>query len=657
MFFSVLARLKIFCSVTLHVTLALFASCTASASAAYPSVPPIAKDGTVVLLENYATVPFSARGGSITNFGPGTNFTDQLSRPNFLVSEPTNAPLSATRFFVPDLNRSLFILDKDTRTFTNYINFQSVFPRFYNAGGFAGGLVTVAFDPEYATNGLFYTVHVERGTGDETPTNANLPALDLAGYTTTPAITAPAPATRPLTYTNVLVEWKDANINNATFEGTAREIMRIAQNDRIHPMGDLLFNPLAKPGDSDYRNLYIAIGDGSAGEYLATRTTPQRLDAVQGKILRITPDLNLRPADELGANGRYRIPTSGPDPNPFVAVSLPNLKKEIFAYGFRNPHRISWDPIANVLLCDDIGLHSYEELNIVHKGGNFGYSEREGTQQLFVGDTSATGFTGDWYDIPFTNDDTLAVAGLAQVVTPLYPVALYSHTNATASGTGEGDAISSGDVYRGSLMPQLIGKYIFGDITTGRIFYCDLNELMATDDGVRTNPATIHEIQIMFDSPYDAPDMGITNRRFFDVVSETYHARGGNNSVFLPGDAAVTALKDRDGVLYGGGRADTRIVTGRDGELYVISKSDGAIRKMTAALSPPYIKSVSVTNGMVNLVWQCAPGRTYRVQYGTNVSDANWTDLPGDVTAANITSSKVSALTDGMRFYRVVQLP
>ena len=60
-------------------------------------------------------------------------------------------------------------------------------------------------------------------------------------------------------------------------------------------------------------------GDGGAGELAgATRTIPQRLDALQGKILRITPDINLRPADELSSNGRYRIPTTGSDPNPFV---------------------------------------------------------------------------------------------------------------------------------------------------------------------------------------------------------------------------------------------------------------------------------------------------------------------------------------------------
>src|SRR5207247_11142660 len=126
--------------------------------------------------------------------------------------------------------------------------------------------------------------------------------------------------------------------------GTAREILRIGFNGVIQPMGDLIFNPLAQPGDADYGNLYLAVGDGSAGETAgAVHTIPQRLDALQGKILRITPDITLRPGDGLGPNGRYRIPTTGRDPNPFVSLRLANLRKEIYAYGFRNPHRMSWE--------------------------------------------------------------------------------------------------------------------------------------------------------------------------------------------------------------------------------------------------------------------------------------------------------------------------
>ena len=181
---------------------------------------------------------------------------------------------------------------------------------------------------------------------------------------------------------SVLVEWTDTNIRNATFEGTARELLRVGY-DRNHPMDDMVFDPLAKPGRDDYGNLYIAVGDGAQGETPGpAHTLPQQFDTLLGKILRITPDINLHPNDMLSANGRYRIPSTGPDPNPFVKVN--GARGEIFAYGLRNPQRMAWDVPTKTMLVNDIGLHYWEEVNIVTKGANYGYAEREGNEQLFV---------------------------------------------------------------------------------------------------------------------------------------------------------------------------------------------------------------------------------------------------------------------------------
>ena len=169
---------------------------------------------------------------------------------------------------------------------------------------------------------------------------------------------------------------------------------------------------------------------------------------------------------------------------------------------------------------------------------------------------------------------------MAGPVVPVYPVAQYSHV--------DGDAISGGFVYRGSLMPQLHGKYIFGDITTARLFYCDLADMIAKADGDRTSQAAVHELQVVFDSPSDTPDAGAVNRRLFDGVSDAYAARGGNapgNSA-LPGSAQVTIGNDPDGVPYGGGRADIRLAQDGDGEIYILSKSDGMIRRLVAVVPP-----------------------------------------------------------------------
>src|SRR5207245_7793530 len=102
----------------------------------------------------------------------------------------------------------------------------------------------------------------------------------------------PARTPGPDAHEAVLIEWTDTNISNSTFEGTARELLRVPAGSRFHPMGDVTFNPTARPGDPDWRVLYVAVGDSAAGEQKTfIRQNPQRLDTLAGKILRIVPDL------------------------------------------------------------------------------------------------------------------------------------------------------------------------------------------------------------------------------------------------------------------------------------------------------------------------------------------------------------------------------
>jgi glucose/sorbosone dehydrogenase len=541
------------------------------------------KDGTTVLLEDYASLPLSSptHGGAT----PGaTDYKIQLGRVTSMRSEPANAPSANSRFFVNDQSSVIYILDKGSKKFTPYLNFAEIFPKFASDLGNTAGIVSFAFDPAYAKNGKFYTVHTEKPDmpGSANPTNARFAAVDLKGYSTTPVVNPPA---GPAHLESVLVEWTDSNIRNASFEGTAREILRTGY-DRNHPMADLVFNPLAKPGDTDYGNLYISIGDGASGETPGpSHTLPQRLDTLVGKILRITPDINLRPKDMLSSSGQYRIPSAGSDPNPFISVA--GARGEIYAYGLRNPHRLQWDAESKTLIADDIGVHYWEEVDLIAKGGNYGYGEREGNEQFFVNDAGKTGSLMT-PPVPFPGNDLLQVEGLKDPVAPIYPVAVYSHR--------EGDSIGNGFVYRGKLMPQLRGKYIFNDMTTGRIFYADFAEMLAAH-GKRNQQAQIHELQIAYKS--SAGGSQPAKRRMFDIIAETYAHRGGTSGPnhVLPGNAGATTRSqdpahsedkvDVDGVSYGGGRADVRMALGGDGELYVLSKSDGMIRKLAAVLTPP----------------------------------------------------------------------
>lgn len=535
--------------------------------AGYPQAPQVHAGDLAVQLDDLAALPLP------------DSLTGRLSRVTAMRFEPGNQSHFASRAFVADLRRYLFILDLPTKVFTTYIDFARVFGRFADGSSYGSGLTSVAFHPEYALNGKLYTVHTEGATRTESlvPSNESLPGLDVSGYMPSDSIDPPDGV---VSKHAVLIEWTDTDLTNTTFEGTAREVLRVGFSNGNHSIADILFNPGAHPGDPDFANLYLAVGDGGAGQQEdQDNAIPQRLDALPGKILRITPDVDLRPDDLLAASGRYRIPSTGGDPNPFVDIELPGRKAEIFAYGLRNPQRMSWDPVSGTLIVADIGLFSWEELNVIHKGRNYGYSQREGPERLFVGGAN-DGHTGGQTTptSPHPEPDALTVAGVPAPVAPRYPAAAYSHH--------DGDAIAGGFVYRGTLIPQLYGTYVFGDITTARVFYVDLDDLLAADDDDRTTLATIRELQILHDDPSDAPDRGVVPTRLFDIVANQYARRGGtaSNGARLPqAGGHLSDADDTHGVPYGGGRADIRFAEDRDGELYILSKSDGMIRQLVAS--------------------------------------------------------------------------
>jgi len=490
-------------------------------------------------IRDYLTMPMT---GSIT----ATGNNGQLARINSMQEEPGGTQ----RLFVNDLNGPLYIINKNSKTPVVYLNFNGrgiqpgLFHRFTYEAGYANGFVGFRFDPDYTTNGKFYTVHIEEPAvaGSPLPDNKNFSGLDTSGYTATPAIQTPGDIQRDA----VLIEWTDSRISNDTFEGTAREVMRLQLNNRIHPMGDLSFNPNAKRGDPEWRVLYVGSGDGGSGEQqTAMRLNPQRLDTMVGKILRIIPDLKEHAeASTVSENGRYRIPND----NPFASTA--GARKEIWAYGLRNPHRLTWD--GNTLIAATVGLHTWESAYIVRKGANYGYPLREGNETLKQDNTTTSLPDQDRVPVQVTDKTT------AGMVSPTYPVLEYPHTKEG------GDAISGGFVYRGSALPILRGKYVFGDITTGRVWYADLAEMIAADDGKPGTLAMLHEMKIRWN--------GETYATMFPIVEAAYQARGGKDPN-LPGSSTVS----------GDGRADIRFAIDAAGELYILSKSDGVIRAVVAA--------------------------------------------------------------------------
>lgn len=499
-------------------------------------------------IKDFAALPIT---GAVDGVG---NSAGLLARVNFLREEPTG---SQKRLFANDLNGSLYLFDKVTKQFSEYLNLngagdrKGLFHRTVIDNLLASGFISFEFDPDYARNGKFYTIHLEDPTlpASPVPDNRHFPALKLDKY----AVTPPIRTFGDTQAESVLMEWTDTNIANTTFEGTARELMRLQYNGRIHPMGDIAFNPTAKRGDPDWRVMYVACGDGGSGEQKTkTRHNPQRLDMLVGKILRIIPDLKEHPASStVSENGRYRIPND----NPFAALS--GARKEIWAYGLRNPHRLTWDvdpsdPKNPHLITLVIGLRSWETVDIIHKGANYGYSEREGPQQLKADNTLTA--VPDEDKIPVRIDET-ATQG---TVAPRYPVIAYNHVR----GVG-GDAIASGFVYRGKAIPELRGKFLFGDITTGKLWWADFREMLAADDLDPKTMAEIHELKVARN--------GEVYKNMAAIIESEYHKRGGK-AEHLPGFGRLP-----------GGRSDIRFAVDAAGELYILSKSDGVIRAVIGA--------------------------------------------------------------------------
>ena len=335
------------------------------------------------------------------------------------------------------------------------------------------------------------------------PRSGVVPGLDLSRYQTTPAIQIPTLPGQRVEREAVIVEWTDRNIANSTFEGTAREILRTQLSSPIHPLGEMTFNPTARRGDPDWRVMYVGSGDSGTGEqHDIRRLNPQRLDNIGGKILRIVPDLREHTSTTtVSENGRYRIPND----NPFVAIG--GARKEIWASGLRNPHRLVWDidpaaPRLPRLIAFNIGLTGWETVMIVKKGANYGYPLREGPQAMSVDGMAA---------VP--PDNTIPVQITATetsgTMKPTGPVIAYPHTSIG------GDAIAGGFVYRGSRIPALNGKLLFGDITTGHVWYAEMADVLRADDGDPTTVAPMHEV-----------DAGI--RR---LVEDTFRARGGRGGI------------------------------------------------------------------------------------------------------------------------------
>lgn len=254
------------------------------------------------------------------------------------------------------------------------------------------GLLGLAFHPNYGENGLFYVFY--------TPSN------DLA------------------VISSFQVSGSNSNLADANSE---RILLRIPQPFTNHNGGQLAFGPDGF--------LYISSGDGGSGG--DPQGNAQNLNNLLGKILRID-------VDTIDNGLEYGIPSD----NPFVNQGT--ARGEIYAYGLRNPWRMSFDTQTGYLWAGDVGQGNIEEIDIVISGGNYGWKFFEGTD-CFSGDCNPSGLTP--------------------------PIFEYDHN--------EGDkSITGGYVYRGVSLNSMQGRYVYGDFLSGRIWALNADSGASLNNGL-----------------------------------------------------------------------------------------------------------------------------------------------------------------------------
>lgn len=399
-----------------------------------------------------------------------------LTRITAIGNQPNNKTL-----FVLDLRGKLYRLQNNQPVV--YMDMAKLDPQFIHTPGLGTGFGSFAFHPDFFTNGFLYTTHTE------------------------PARTAKAEFNYAdsikVTLQWVLTEWKADDPKAFSFSGKGRELFRVDMVQGIHGVQQIAFNPLVKKVDKDYGLLYVCIGDGGSAEkgYPFLVHDPEK---TWGTILRIDP------SGRNSGNGKYGIPAD----NPFVKNANAKVLKEIYAYGFRNPHRITWLQDGR-MLASNVGQRQIESLYLVKPGNDYGWPVREGSFLL----NSESGVNKVH---PLAPDDSIYHIS--------YPLAQYDHD--------EGKAISGGYEYLGQAIPQLKGKFIFGDIPTGRLFYVEIADLKEGS---------------------------------YATIKEWKAAVGGNKKT----------LKE----ICGNDRVDLHFGRDPGGELYILTKPDGKMYKLASAVN------------------------------------------------------------------------
>jgi glucose/arabinose dehydrogenase len=298
-------------------------------------------------------------------------------RPVFL----THAGDGSNRVFVALQQGPIHVFPNDQSADATKVFLDLTKKAYYTDKENEQGVLGLAFHPRHKTNGEFFVFYTLR-------------------------------AAKPI---NVVARFRVKKDDpDLADPGSEEEILRIERPYANHDGGTLCFGPDGF--------LYIALGDGGGGDDVDR--VGQKLDTFRAKVLRID-------VDRKDSGRSYAIPKD----NPFVGRK--DARPEIFAYGFRNIWRMAFDKKTGKLWAADVGQNLYEEINIVVKGGNYGWSLREGLH-------------------PFNPE---GVPDNPRMIDPIWE---YHHD--------VGTSITGGAVYRGKRLPELDGAYIYGDYISNKIW-------------------------------------------------------------------------------------------------------------------------------------------------------------------------------------------
>jgi len=391
------------------------------------------------------------------------------------------------------------------------------------------------------------------------PTQFTVPVncSDTTGLSVSAARIRPSEPVDSRTFVSeFLVSAGDPNLADPASE---RILLSFDKPQSNHGGGQIEFGPETGPNGERY--LYFGVGDGGSQRdddagHTGGRFSPRpdgNLGNSQDKTKLLGKIHRIDPLGTNGLGGQYGIPAD----NPLVGAGG-GVREEIYAYGMRNPWRFSFDPATGRMFCGDVGQDAIEEIDLVVKGGNYGWHAKEGTRVEDATLLNALVNGGSVLVDPAP--DATAILPGGEVL--IDPIGEYAHPsfNGPPVLPKIGNSVTGGYVYRGSAFPALVGKYVFADwglitpIPNGTMLGLEETSPNVWEfsklDVVGGNPIPTHVAAFGVDEQGEIYIATKTNTNVVANDPDTGHPAGGLYKIVPPSTGSVTIEASRDNSIF-----------------------------------------------------------------------------------------------------------